>query len=147
MPNPGKPAELKRKLGSKGYAGKTPPEVIVLPPITQTPEPLSPLGEAGLELWNRTWARGETWISPSTDIHLLQMTCEQLDEREQLREYVLANVEAWHERSALRELEKNIRSNLSLLGFTPTDRMKLGVAEVKAKSKLEELLERKANRQ
>jgi hypothetical protein len=39
----------------------------------------------------------------------------------------------------LRELEKNITNSLSLLGFTPTDRSRLGVAEVKAKSKLEEL--------
>jgi hypothetical protein len=146
MPNPGKPAELKRKLGSKGYAKAASAEMIVLPAVSGTPEPLATLGDAGMELWNRTWARGETWISPTTDIHLLQMTCEQLDEREQLRAYVLANVEAWHERSALRELEKNIRSSLSLLGFTPTDRMKLGVAEVKAKSKLEELMARKAAR-
>jgi hypothetical protein len=40
----------------------------------------------------------------------------------------------------LRELEKSIRSNLSVLGFTPTDRMKLGVAEVQKMSKLEELM-------
>jgi hypothetical protein len=34
-----------------------------------------------------------------------------------------------------------------LLGFTPSDRARLGVAEVKAKSKLEELMERRANRE
>ena len=43
--------------------------------------------------------------------------------------------------------EKLIQSSLSLLGFTPSDRSKLGVAEVKAKSKLEELMERRANRE
>jgi hypothetical protein len=47
----------------------------------------------------------------------------------------------------LRELEKSIYSNLSLLGFTPTDRSRLGVAEVKKMSKLEELLTKKANRE
>jgi hypothetical protein len=40
-----------------------------------------------------------------------------------------------------------IQSGLGLLGFTPTDRSRLGVAEVKAKSKLEELMERRANRE
>jgi hypothetical protein len=45
----------------------------------------------------------------------------------------------WHDRKALRELEKNIVNNLSLLGFTPADRSRMGVAEVKARSKLEEL--------
>jgi len=39
-----------------------------------------------------------------------------------------------------------IVSNLSLLGFTPADRSKLGVAEVKAQTKLEELMEKKALR-
>jgi len=38
-------------------------------------------------------------------------------------------------------------SNLSLLGFTPSDRSRLGVAEVKTESKLEELMRRKAERE
>ena len=49
-------------------------------------------------------------------------------------------------RRGLRELDKLIVSNLSLLGFSPTDRMRLGVAEVKKQSKLEELLAKKAAR-
>jgi hypothetical protein len=51
------------------------------------------------------------------------------------------------DRRGLRELEKSIYSNLSLLGFTPTDRSRLGVAEVKKMSKLEELMTRKAHRE
>ena len=147
MANPGKPAEVKRKLGAKGYKGSAPADVILLPAVSAIPEPLKPLSGSGLDLWDRTWQRGYTWISANTDIQLLQMTCEQLDERDVLRDYVLANVEAWHERSALRELEKSIRSNLSLLGFTPTDRMKLGVAEIKAESKMEQLRRRQAERE
>ena len=146
MPNPGKPAEIKRKLGSKGYSKDMPENVVVLPAITAIPEPLKPLSGSGLDLWDRTWSRGFSWLSANTDIQLLQITCEQLDERDILRAYVLDNVEAWHERSALRELEKSIRSNLSLLGFTPTDRMKLGVAEIKAETKMEQLRKRQAER-
>jgi hypothetical protein len=48
---------------------------------------------------------------------------------------------------SLLETEKLLQSGLGLLGFTPTDRSRLGVAEVKAKSKLEELMERRANRE
>jgi len=147
MPNPGKPAEIKRKLGSKGYSKEMPENVVALPAITQIPEPLKPLFGSGLNLWDRTWTRGFSWLSANTDIQLLQITCEQLDERDQLRDYVLQNVEAWHERSALRELEKSIRSNLSLLGFTPTDRMKLGVAEIKAETKMEQLRKRQEERE
>jgi hypothetical protein len=39
-----------------------------------------------------------------------------------------------------------ISANLSMLGFTPSDRTRLGIAEVKAASKLEELLARKEQR-
>jgi hypothetical protein len=37
-----------------------------------------------------------------------------------------------------------IVANLSLLGFSPTDRVRLGIAEVKKQSRLEELMLRKA---
>jgi P27 family predicted phage terminase small subunit len=42
----------------------------------------------------------------------------------------------------LATLEDQIRKWLSLLGLTPADRSRLGVAEVKARSKLEEMRER-----
>jgi hypothetical protein len=140
MSNPPKPIEVKRKLGNPG---KRPlpnsNELILLPSIENIPEPHRPLFDAGLELWNRTWSMGQLWISPRTDIELLLMTCEMLDERVRLRAFVWNNSESWRERKALRELDKNIVNNLSLLGFTPTDRSRLGVAEVKARSKLEML--------
>jgi hypothetical protein len=140
MSNPPKPIEVKRKLGNPGQrALPDTSETILIEPISDLPEPHRQLFDAGLELWNRTWSMGQLWISPKTDIELLLMTCEMLDERVRLRAYVWNNPEAWRERKALRELEKNITNSLSLLGFTPTDRSRLGVAEVKAKSKLEEL--------
>ena len=52
----------------------------------------------------------------------------------------------WRERRALRELDARIISNLSLLGFTPADRSRLGVAEVKAISKMEALKRRQEAR-
>jgi hypothetical protein len=147
MANPGKPAEIKRKLGAKGYSKNMPSSVATIPAVSVVPDPLQPLSGSGLDLWDRTWQRGFTWLSANTDVQLLQMVCEQLDERDSLRAYVLENIEAWHERAALRELEKSIRSNLSLLGFTPTDRMKLGVAEVKVESKMQLLKRRQEERE
>ena len=84
---------------------------------------------------------GQSWISPSTDVDLLLMTCELLDERRNLRIQVLQNNRP-DERKALRDLDRQLVANLSLLGFTPTDRSRLGVAEVKRQSKLEELRSR-----
>lgn len=140
MANPGKPAEEKRRIGSRNY--KPGVEVIELEKVIGVPDPLRRLDESGLELWRRVWGMGSNWISPNTDIDLLQMVCEQVDERDLLRAFVIENIDARFERSALRELEKSIRSNLSLLGFTPTDRMKLGVAEVKRLNVVEEMMSR-----
>jgi hypothetical protein len=88
---------------------------------------------------------GATWISPNTDTELLLMTCEMIDERWNLRVKVM-QTDDHRLRRGLRELDRQIVSQLSLLGFSPADRSKLGVAEVKAKSKLEELMARKEQR-
>jgi hypothetical protein len=99
----------------------------------------------GRELWDKVWGMGATWISVNTDSELLLMTCEMIDERWNLRVKVMQTDDS-RLRRGLRELDRQIISNLSLLGFTPSDRSKLGVAEVKAMSKLEELQMRKAQR-
>jgi hypothetical protein len=129
--------EVKRKLGSKHYKPDATVDLVTLPGV---PAPLRRLDDSGLELWKRVWDLGETWLLPQSDAELLQMTCEMVDEREELRTYVLEQPDAWHERKGLRELDRQIISNLSLLGLTPTDRIKLGLNVVKQKSKLEELM-------
>jgi hypothetical protein len=78
-------------------------------------------------------------------MELLLMTCEMVDERWNLRVKVMQTDDA-RLRRGLRDLDRLIVSNLSLLGFTPSDRSKLGVAEVKAQTKLEELIAKKASR-
>ena len=78
----------------------------------------------------------------------MQLTAEMLDEREALRLSVLANADAedsWRDRRQLRDLERSIVSNLSLLAWTPVDRSRYGLAEVKAKSKLAEFMEKHGN--
>lgn len=137
---PAKPVEQKRLLGNPGKrALPGPGDVILLPMASARPEPLRGLGSAGLSMWDRVWDSGIAWISPGSDIELLQMTCEMLDERESLRDAV-ASLGEREDRRSLRELEKQIVSNLSLLGFSPSDRTRLGVAEVRAtRSALEDL--------
>ena len=63
-----------------------------------------------------------------------------------LRELTDQQPENTRLRAALRQLDKQLVSNLSLLGFTPSDRSRSGLVEVKAKTKLEELMERRASR-
>jgi hypothetical protein len=142
MGRPPKPIEQKRALGNPGKR-PLPQEgsLVLLPSMYEIPEPPRPIvTEAAKALWNRTWSMGQTWLSPQTDIELLLMTCEMVDERWNLRIKVLSDNRP-EERKGLRDLERQLINNLSLLGFTPTDRSRLGVAEVKKISKLEALRE------
>lgn len=139
-----KPIEQKRLLGNPGKRALPDRDnVIALPGSDEPPEPPRPLLKYGQQLWDRIWSLGATWISDKTDLELLVMTCEMVDERWNLRIKVMQTDDA-RLRRGLRELERQIVSNLSLLGFSPTDRSKLGVAEVKAMSKLDELRARAA---
>ena len=52
----------------------------------------------------------------------------------------------WRDRVALRSVDDQIKSLLSALGFTPVDRTRMGVAEVRSMSKLEALQARAAQR-
>jgi hypothetical protein len=146
MPNPPKPNERKRKIGNPGR--RPLPDlknVITLPMADATPEPPRPLGQEGMKLWNRIWDSGRTWISPTSDIELVTILCESMDERTLLRLTVLRGTD-WRDRVALRTLEGQLVSILSALGLNPTDRSRLGVAEVKARGALEDLLSKHQNK-
>jgi len=143
MPNPGKSPELKKLLGAKNPDSGI---SLVSAGIQEIPEPFRRLDESGLNLWSRAFSKPETWLA-HTDLELLMLTCEKLDERDLLRIYVMDNMDAWHERAGLRLLEKQIEENLNTLGFTPTARQKLGIQEVKAQSKLEEIIAKREARQ
>jgi hypothetical protein len=143
MPNPPKPNELKRRLGNPGK--RSLPDlksIVTLPMADEIPTPPRPLGVEGLKLWNRIWESGKTWISPNTDIELVTILCESMDERTQLRLTVLRGTD-WRDRVALRSLEAQLVSILSTLGLNPTQRGRLGVAEVKARGALEDLLSKR----
>ena len=136
---PPKPTELKRALGNPGKrALPNAKEIVALPAITQTPEPSRPLGSNGKQFWERVWQMGSTWISSSTDYEAMLMTAEMVDERWNLRVKVMTEGQP-RDRRALRDLDRMIQSQLSLLGLTPADRSRLGVAEVKKMSKIAEL--------
>jgi len=143
--NAAKPAELKRALGNPGKRA-LPDSSAVMVIEGGYREPLRVLGDAGGQLWREVFEVGGLWISQRTDVHLLQMVCELLDRRELLREAFLNDPTERKVNMSLLETEKLIQSSLSLLGFTPSDRARLGLAEVKKESKLDEMLARRAAR-
>ncbi len=146
MPNPPKPLEQKRLLGNPGKRAM-PSDGSTITLFAGVREPLAPLGLAGQALWDSVFSEGELWVSPRTDVAWLQVVCELLDRRDVLKQEWVADPTNRQVNMSLLETEKLLQSGLGLLGFTPTDRSRLGVAEVKAKSKLEELMERRANRE
>ena len=146
MSNPPKPIEQKRKIGNPGKrALPSLASVSTLPAAVGIPDPLRPLGQEGKRMWDRIWAGAAAWVAPTTDIELVQLTCEAMDERIALRVAVLRGSD-WRDRVALRSLEHDLRSMLSALGMTPVDRTRMGVAEVRGVSKLEALQARAAQR-
>ena len=146
MPNPPKPLEQKRLLGNPGKRAM-PSNGSTITLFAGVRKPLAQLGLAGQALWDSVFSEGELWVSPRTDVAWLQVVCELLDRRDVLKQEWIADPTNRQVNMSLLETERLIQSGLGLLGFTPTDRSRLGVAEVKAKSKLEELMERRANRE
>jgi P27 family predicted phage terminase small subunit len=153
MGNPPKPNELKR---AQGNPGKRPMKALAtvtkIPQATaKAPEHLSP---ASQELWTRL-RETAFWIS-NTDQSSLQLLCEKLDRRAEViaklqssdfvlftdKNYAYANPLV----GMLSTIETEITKLFSLLGLTSTDRSRLGVAEVRVRSKLEELAQARQNK-
>lgn len=142
-----KPTEQKRRIGNPG---KRPlPDratLVALPGAVEPPEPARPLDNAGRELWHRVWTAGAVWLAERIDAETVLILCEHVDEREALRRVVLRDG-SWRDRAALRALDAQIMSCLSLLGFNPVDRSRLGVAEVQAPNRIERLLAKRQGAQ
>jgi len=128
-----KPVEQKLRLGNVGKR-KLPSraDIVALPSLSSNiPEPHRTLGVYGRALWDRVWSSGAAWLRPALDGDLVLMACEMTDERQQLRSIVFTRDGAWRERRALREIDRQITSMLSQIGFSPTDRATLGIGDHK----------------
>jgi P27 family predicted phage terminase small subunit len=144
---PPKPTEVKRKTGNPGKRPlPTLATVTSLPQATEkAPEHLT---EKSQELWTRL-RQTAFWIS-NTDQSNLQLLCEKLDRRDefiaklQASDFVLFTDKGYAYANPLvgmiSTIETEITKLFSLLGLTPTDRTRLGVAEVKARSALDDLI-------
>jgi P27 family predicted phage terminase small subunit len=145
------PLERKRKLGNPGKRSIPQSDsTIALDPLDVKSIPDS-LQETGREFWLRSVEVASDWLSGS-DARLLQLTAEALDRRHNILKTL--DEEGWTVKTdkgypykhplagLLVDLEKQIGQWLAQLGFNPTDRSRLGVAEVKPKGTLELLRER-----
>lgn len=137
MPNPPVPVERKKALGNPGKRALPGPDAIVL--YAGRVAPPEGLGHAGTALWSRVFDQGETWISPQLDVDLLERVCRALDRAAELDRAFIADPTDRKLVMSINETDRLIMTGLGLLGFTPADRARLGLAVIKRESIVEEL--------
>jgi hypothetical protein len=142
LANQPKPAELKLLQGNPGKRKIVTDDALV-PLEYGYVAPPADLRDSGLALWEKIFGAGELWISIRTDLDLVTQVCRQMDRRDELSRRFWDEPESRVVNMSLLETEKAIVNGLSLLGFSPADRTRLGLVSAKTKSKLQELMEAK----
>lgn len=89
-------------------------------------------------LWERAWGVAITWLSPDSDMDAVEQACRLADDLGIARERYRVTRDPADLR-ALVAVQKLMHEALSTLGFDPTARSRLGLAEVRRVSKLDEL--------
>jgi hypothetical protein len=143
---PPKPAEHHRLVGrangTKKADGRPLPavaSVVALPMADGVPDPPSDLLLDGQRLWERAWGAAITWLSPDSDMETVEQACRLADDVAAARKRYRATTDPSDGRLVV-QLSKSLADALSALGFDPTSRARLGVAEVKRASALEQLI-------
>jgi P27 family predicted phage terminase small subunit len=120
--------------------------------------PRRPVGLAsrGQREWVNIWSAGAAWLQPERDYHWIEQIVRAYDEigdyRKQVRKDGVVQRGSQGQPvshpliAEIRKLEDRIDKNLAELGLSPTASARLGLATVKAASKLDELAERRAKR-
>ena len=141
---PPKPIEEKRRLGNPGKR-RLPAigSVVHLPMAIDVPDAPGDLGLEGHRMWEGVWSNGLMWISPASDSQAVEDACRLADDVAKARERYRVTGDPADGR-IVAALSREFRAALSELGFNPTARSRLGVAEVTRVSKLE-ALRRKAD--
>ena len=135
---PPKPVALKRRNGNPGKRALPPPPTSAPRAAEPGEQPLPPrpLGAHGADVWARVWPATE-WLT-AADVELVLMLCEAADERGLLRHRTLRDG-GWRDRSALRQLDRQIAACLSMLGLTPSDRARVGLSDAQPPDELAQL--------
>lgn len=153
---PPKPVEQKRSLGQ--VTGNAPMPGSGLKGSSTVPVPPS-LGDDGRALWDHVWFAGRSWLSPDSDYTIVKMLCEAHDEHEGIRRAINSGVVERFYATAngqivthpmvtqLSNLRVQMTSWMAAIGFSPSDRSRLGLAEVRMHDEIDELTARKQQRE
>jgi len=154
------PIEKKRRRGAevRGALAAIPVPEFALATVSLADVPDAPphLGEYGRAYWSMFWDAGRRHLSEKHDSALLEKLCSAIEQ--------VALIEAWQGKDVTRwfyatangqlvthplikqksELNAQITAWLSLLGFTPSDRARLGLAEIRVANELDQYRQRKS---
>mgnify|MGYP002628172210 CR=1 FL=1 len=146
------PIERKRALGNPGKRA-LPSLIETLAIEALSSAPLN-LAGVGLDAWNQI-SSNSPWLSES-DLTLLSLYCEKVERHAEMLDKLKATDFVFFTEKGyaysnplvgmLATIETDMVKILSLMGLTPADRSRLGLAEVKAASTLEKLRAAKANK-
>ena len=142
---PPTPNEVKRRRGTARPDRGVPKvaNVVALRPADGVPEYPADLGLEGRRLWESAWAEAIVWLAPGSDSIQVEEACRLADDLAVARSVYRVTRDPANAR-ALVALSKSLTEALSALGFNPTARTRLGVAEVTRVSKLEALRRKRA---
>ena len=156
---PSKPLEVKRALGNPGQ--RPLPEAPLpgegLEGVSGVPVPPD-LGDAGLELWYHVWSAGRSWLAPESDRTIITLLCQAQDEAEEIRFQIQSGeVQRFYTTAngqmvthpivtQLSNLRTQMTAWLAAIGFSPADRSRLGLAEVRVRDELDDLQRRRIER-
>ncbi len=157
---PAKPIEVKRLEGNNGHrplpAAPMPGEGLEAANGT-TPEAPENLGEHGLKLWAHIWVAAP-WLAAKTDYSLISQICFVHDETEILRlkfasgeiDYSYVTGQGQYvirpEYKIIQQNRAQLTAWFASIGFSPADRSRLGLSEVREYDPLDELNKRRNER-
>lgn len=128
---------------------------VSLMPSVDAPEPPEALGPRGQLEWAKVWAAGK-WLWPDQDYAWVEQVVRAYDDLDAFRQSIAQEglmVAGARPRTIVanpliaevRRAEDTIRKCLSILGFSPTDRARLKLTELKGASELQKLTNSSGN--
>ena len=153
------PIEKKRLRGARirdGLAAQPVPEsALALVVLDSVPKPPVGLGKVGVAYWGILWSAGRRHLSELHDTPLMTRLCSNFEKIAQLEAWLGSDVERrWYVSpngqivthpavKQIEHLDAQCTAHLSLMGFSPSDRARLGLAEIRVANELDAYRKRK----
>ena len=152
------PVEKKRRRGAevRGHLPAIPVPEFALATVELGDVPKAPdtLDRYGAAYWSMFWNAGRRHLSEAHDSALVERLCLAFEQLARIEVWLGTDVTRWFYETAngqlvthplikqKTELNAQVTAWLSLLGFTPSDRARLGLAEIRVANELDQFRRR-----